>query len=454
MRRLLCSSPLSFTFTYGYLKNISLKPHSCTLWKRLPIHTITCDIQRHSTLHQQIHQVAGKLLSSASAIIVSLCVVIPYSWSLTEHQSWLLEAWKYVDQYYVDQSIHPTWLQLRQKVIRQVNSNNAHSLVKDMLSTLHDPYTRLLEPEEYQSLQATATGQLIGIGIQMAPQIENGKVLITHVYPQSPAALADIRARDAIICIDHFPAKNVEQIAMRIRGEKDSTVHITLERNGQTLSKAIRRQDYILKTVESNIFSNGPPSQQIGYLRIRSFDFHTVDQATQVLMNWKRQHIKCVVLDLRDNAGGYFPAGIGVASLFLPRDKVIVYTVDYHGIEETFKSSQSGIYIDGCVFVLVNEASDDASELVAAALHEQRGSLLLGHRTFGKGVVQRVFPLSDKSAIAVTTMKYLTPHHMDIHRKGIDVDMETSCEVKDSFQCTPFPISHYCDSIECLSNEE
>ncbi|GJD05792.1 Carboxyl-terminal-processing protease [Galdieria sulphuraria] len=400
----------------------------CTKYKnvtpsriKLPTTIITCS-QRHSTPSQQFHQVTCKLLSSVGAVIVFLCVV-PLTWSLTEEQSW---------------------------VLRQVNSNNAHFLIKDMLSTLHDPYTRLLEPEEYQSLQATATGQLTGIGIQMAPQIENDKVLITYVYPQSPAALADIRTKDAIIAIDHFSvsqAKNVEQVAMHIRGEKDTLVHMILERNGQRLSKTIRRQDYVLKTVESNIFKPFSASQQIGYLRIRSFDFHTVDQVKEVLTNWKRQHIECLILDLRDNAGGYFPAGIGVASLFLPHDKVIVYTVDYRGIEETYKSTQPGIFIDGCVVILVNENTASASELVTAALHEQRGSLILGHKTFGKGVVQRVFPLSDGSAIAVTTMKYLTPNHIDIHRKGIDVDIPTSCKVDNSLECSP-PVSY---QLWCLS---
>jgi carboxyl-terminal processing protease len=281
----------------------------------------------------------------------------------------------------------------------------------------------------------------VGIGIQMAPKIENNKVLVTFVYPQSPAAIADIRKGDAIVAIDHVPVaqeKSVEKVAMHIRGEKNTNVHITLERNGKWLEKDIQRQDYVLKTVEDQILDGN-----IGYLRIRSFDWNTVDEVRQVLSHWKQQqqqpHVSCCILDLRDNAGGYFPAGVGVASLFLPSNKVVVYTVDHRGIEETYYATPSGgIFTDGCVMILVNEHTASASELVTAALHEQRGALILGKKTFGKGVVQRVFPLSDGSGIAVTMMKYLTPSHMDIHKKGIEVDKNASCTVNDSLQCTPF----------------
>lgn len=307
------------------------------------------------------------------------------------------------------------------------DSKLVQGAIKGMLESLGDPYSRFLDPTQRRMLQEESEGEFYGIGAQLGlRRIEvNGRwedrVTIIAPLSGSPAERAGLKAGDYIIAVDGKNVKglSVDEVASMIRGRKGTTVHLTIQRRGVSgeLHFAIPRELIKIQPVESKMIDG------IGYLKLQSFSENAPRMLKEAAEQLERQNAKGLILDLRNNPGGLFDSAIGVASIFVQENPIVI--IQEKGGRRTFIPPQREFALSKQLplVVLVNEGSASASEIVAGAIKDHRRGKLVGTRTFGKGLVQTVIPLEGGSAIALTTAKYLTPSGKDINKEGITPDI-------------------------------
>lgn len=291
--------------------------------------------------------------------------------------------------------------------------------IRGMLESLGDPYTRYMDPQAFRGMQEERQGSFSGIGIQLGMRGEQ----LTVIAPldDTPAAKAGLLAGDKILMIDTKATKGmaVEEAVNLIRGKSGSTVSLKLQRADKTWTVPIVRGSIETKTVRAKM-----QDKQIGYIRLASFmsneATHEMQKAVEEL---KGKGMKALVLDLRMNPGGLLPNAVDIGSMFIDKGAV-VQIVDRNGVKQTQDVSGKPL-LDRQVpmVVLIDGGSASASEILAGALKDQKRAVLVGTRSFGKGLVQTVHPLQDGSGVAITTNKYLTPNGTDINHKGINPDV-------------------------------
>lgn len=381
---------------------------------------------------------APLVIAAAAAALLSHA---PSALSLSDAQKLIAEAWRAVDQAYVDRTFSgQDWFRVRQRAVKRAYTSidEGYSAIRTMLASLNDPYTRFLTPDQYASLVSTATGDLVGVGVQMFPAPIDGRIVVTGPMDGSPAARAGVRPRDAIAYIDGEEVDGLtpDDAAARIRGAPGSEVALTVVRDGgagaeETL--VMKRERLRLQSVSSEMLPNGTAT----YLKIKQFNERTAADVRSALEKGPPA-TGPIVLDLRNNPGGYFSGGVDVARLFLKAGDAIVYVLDKNGIQDEIDAIADGLASDAPMFVLVNGATASASEILAGALKDNGRATLVGERTFGKAVVQTVSQLSDGSGIAVTVARYETPKHTNINKVGIFPNVESPCAMDaDVLSCLP-----------------
>ncbi|KAA8494545.1 Carboxyl-terminal-processing protease [Porphyridium purpureum] len=362
------------------------------------------------------------------------------AFALSEPQKLVAEAWRVVDQGYVDRTFNnQDWFKIRMKEIKKplASMDDAYAVITEMLKTLGDPYTRFLNPSQFNSLTSSATGELAGVGLEMYPALVDNKLVVLSPIDGSPAFKAGIRSQDVITLIDGESTEDLtpDEAAARIRGTPGTRVSLYVI-HASTPDKEVRydlvRESLKIVSVKSELLPGN-----IGVLRIKQFNSSTPDDARAALEKLRAKGAKKYVIDLRNNPGGYFPAGVDVARLFLPKDKPVVFVVNKNGIQDEYDVLEEPLIADEPIVVLVNKATASASEILSGALKDNRRALLVGEKTFGKGVVQTVTGLSDGSGVAVTIAKYETPAHVDINKKGIVPDIESKCAEDEVLACLP-----------------
>jgi carboxyl-terminal processing protease len=369
----------------------------------------------------------------AAVFGAALCIVapLPDATALTEPQKLVAEAWRIVDQSYVDRTFNNhDWFKIRMKAVKRAYASvdEGYGAIRDMLALLDDPYTRFLTPDQYVSLTSSASGDLAGVGVEMFPSRIGGKLMITSAVDNSPAERGGVRPSDVITLIDGEDISDLtpDEAAARIRGKPGTSVQLTLVRDrgtGAEVTMNLKREALKLKSVKHEMLR---PS--VGYVKIKQFNSSTADDMSSALQDLRAQHATKYVIDLRNNPGGYFPAGVDVARLFLKGNRPIVYVVDKNGIQDEIDTAVDGIISQEPVVVLVNKATASASEILAGALQDSGRAKLVGQQTFGKGVVQTVTQLSNGSGVAVTIARYETPKHRNIYKVGITPDVKSECE--------------------------
>lgn len=302
--------------------------------------------------------------------------------------------------------------------------NEKHS-ISDMLAVLDDPYTRYMDPAQYRTMQDDMRGTFDGIGITVG--IREGQLTIVAPLKGTPGERAGLRSLDRIEFIDGKPTKDMalEYAVSLMKGKKGTEVVLGIERdeNGgvRTFDVKIVRDTIKVPHVASEMLEGG-----IGHLQISSFfGDDTMDAMDDELKALARHEMRGLILDLRYNPGGSFPLAIQVASRFLRTGAPVVHVVGRDGRRVTYYSGP-GAKVKVPVVVLVNEASASASEIVAGALQDMKAATIVGVTTFGKGLVQTIYPLSDGSAVSLTTYRYLTAGGNSIDKKGIVPDVEVS----------------------------
>lgn len=374
-----------------------------------------------------------------AVLLVSIAVactwLAPPAIALTDEQKFLAEVWRVVDRAYVDDTFnHQNWWLVRQKAMRQplTSREQAYTAAQQMLASLEDPFTRLLKPDQYRSLQTNTSGELTGVGLQIAQDSDTGKLRVIAPIAGSPADQAGIQPADAILKIDGVATEglSLDEAAERMRGPAGSQVVLTVEREGDPPKDlAVVRDRIALNPVIADLRTQSGPDGnpvKVGYVRLSQFNANATAEVAHAVHRLEKQGAEAYILDLRNNPGGLLQAGIEVARLWLDAG-TIVYTVNRQGVMGSFEATGQALTHDPLV-VLVNQGTASASEILAGALKDNDRARIVGEKTFGKGLIQSLFDLSDGSGVAVTVAKYETPAHNDINKQGIKPDFVVPLE--------------------------
>ncbi|MGK7939710.1 MAG: carboxyl-terminal processing protease CtpC [Crocosphaera sp.] len=350
------------------------------------------------------------------------------------------QVWKIVNDTYVDATFNQVdWLAIRQEYVGDSRSykskEEAYKAIGEMLEKLGDPYTRFMNPEEFKNMQIDTSGELTGVGIQITKDEETKELVVVAPIEDTPAFEAGILAKDVITKIDGKTTEGmeVEDAVKLIRGKPGSKVTLTIRRTNQEFNYPIIRARIELHPVKARIQET--PSGKIGYIRLTQFSAQASEEMRDAIREAEAAKVNGYILDLRSNPGGLLYSSVEIARMWLDKGK-IVSTVSRSGEVEAQRATNRSL-TDKPLVILVDGGSASASEILSGALQDNDRAVLVGTKTFGKGLVQSVRRLNDgSSGLAVTIAKYLTPDGRDINKNGIepDVVIELSEEERKALQ--------------------
>ena len=316
---------------------------------------------------------------------------------------------------------------LEANYVEKVDANELiDGAIRGMLKTL-DPHTSYLPPESFKQMKVETSGRFGGLGIEIT--IKKGILTVVTPIEDTPAFKAGVKSGDRIIKIEDESTLDMtlSDAVERLRGEIDSEVNITIFREGmdEPLKVTLVRANIQVKSVKSKIYDGS-----IGYVRIRSFTKTTSRDLDKVLDEFRGKQVKKLVLDLRNNPGGLLNQAVEVSDRFLKPENLIVYTQGRTEEQNMRFTTHDRVQrVTYPMIILVNGGSASASEIVAGALQDSSRAIILGTQTFGKGSVQTIIPLSDGSALRLTTARYFTPSGRVIQENGISPDITVEVPV-------------------------
>jgi len=389
----------------------------------------------------------------------SLYWYAPEAQAFTEEQKLLLQSWRVVNQSYLDESFnHQNWWKLREKFVKKPlrDRNETYTAIEEMLATLGDPFTRLLRPEQYHSLQVNTSGELSGVGLQINVNPETKLIEVISPLAGSPAEAAGIEPRDSILEIDGVDTTTItlDEAASKMRGAVGTKVSLRIksgqDKTAQPHTVELVRDRISLNPVYTALDTN--TDKKVGYVRLNQFSANAAKEIAHGVNDLEKQGAEAYILDLRNNPGGLLQAGIEIARMWLD-DGTIVYTVNRQGALGSFDSNSEILTSDPLV-VLVNQGTASASEILAGALQDNERALLVGEKTFGKGLIQSLFELPDGAGLAVTVAKYETPNHTDINKLGIIPDDVVSQKPITYAQITTEADQQYQEALRLVTGGE
>jgi carboxyl-terminal processing protease len=305
--------------------------------------------------------------------------------------------------------------------VEEVDPNKlVHGAIRGMLRTL-DPHSSFMPPEVYREMQIETEGRFGGLGIEIT--IRDDILTVVSPIEGTPAFRAGIEPGDQIVKVDGESTKDMSLVdaVKKLRGLEGSTVTISILRKDFAEPKDFTLTRAVIQ-IKSVRWKKLP--DDIGYIKLRSFQKTTADELAEALQDLEEQHVRALVLDLRNNPGGLLEQAITVSDEFLEPGKLIVYTKGrLAGQNMKGFSKSERAYITPSMVILINEGSASASEIVAGALQDLGRATVMGTQSFGKGSVQTIIPLSDGSGLRLTTAKYFTPKGREIQGKGITPDV-------------------------------
>jgi carboxyl-terminal processing protease len=392
------------------------------------------------------------------------------AWALNDEQALIDEVWREVTRQLVDPTFggqgEDAWRQKRLDAVKQATTltpddrqqGTTYDIIRSMLKSLKDPYTRYLTPDQYESLTNYATGRATtGIGVQLLGDPTTGDIVVVQTVTGGPAEQAGILPGDIIVEIDGTSVNGAtaEVVAAKCRGTAGSQVTVIVRHDDgggtkkddgkksqttkQTSIDVTRGTIPTVRVQVSTFPASSPSSKQgtvVGLIKLSSFNSQeTTQQVEEGIAQLRAKKVSALVIDLRGNAGGYMPAGVDVAKLFVPPQTLIVSEVDKKGRATLYvKESVGTSETDLPLYLLVDQRTASASEIMAAALQDNHRATIVSadKSTFGKGRIQNVVELSE-GGIAVTKAKYITPAGRDIQGVGLVPDQKlTSCEATDA----------------------
>jgi len=289
---------------------------------------------------------------------------------------------------------------------------------KGAVTALGDPYSEYMTKAEYEDMMVNESGDYSGIGVTVSIDVTTGYPYAVVVHKGAPAEKAGVQVGDIFMAMDGEPidiTKSLNQMAMELRGEEGSVVTVTVYRDGTTLDIPITRGHVVIDKVEYRLLEDG-----LGYIKITEFYGNVIEKINEASDYMEEHEIKGLVLDLRDNPGGYVDYATAIADALLPEGDIVT-TVDRNGNKQTVRSDKD--HLDLPIAVLMNAGSASASEILAGALKDHDAAEIVGVTSFGKALVQRLYPLNKSDGfLKITIATYYTPDGHNIHGKGIEPD--------------------------------
>lgn len=334
------------------------------------------------------------------------------------------DAWNKVEQKFIDQKkLDPKTMMF--------------GAIKGMVSSLNDPYTFFLTPDENKQSKDDLGGKFQGIGAQLG--LAENRIVIVAPLKNSPAMKAGVLAGDFINKVDGQSTKGwtLTQAVSKIRGNKGTKVTLTLERKNKDFDVTIVRDDIKVSSVELEFTAKKdcPGCANIAYLKLNQFGETTNDEwdnaVEQISAKWKTKQIKGMVLDLRDNPGGYLESAVYLSSEFLPEGKVVVKQESTVTETRDYNVDRTGKLLDIPLVVLINQGSASAAEILSGALRDYKRAKLVGNKSFGKGSVQEALDLSSGAGLHVTVAHWILPKGDWINGKGIEPDIKVDNQLKE-----------------------
>lgn len=333
------------------------------------------------------------------------------------------KTWKVINREYYEPSLNnQNWYRWKEHYRNKIKTDeDARVAIDTMIASLNEPYTRFMPKKDFEDLTTSITSKIYGIGVNIYSNA--GKIEIFNVMPATPADFAQLKQGDIITAVNgkDINGMNVSDVAAIVRGPENSVVELTILRNNKKLTKKIKRKEIKIKSVKSSILDN-----HIGYIQILSFMSGTTpNEFLEALENTK--NTDSLILDLRGNTGGLLDNAVFIADMFI-NNGTIVDIIYRNGYKKSIKAQDEHLGMHKPVVVLVNGASASASEILSGALKDSHKATLVGRKTFGKGLVQKVVPLPNQTGVNVTIARYLTPNGTDINKLGIKPDIEVGNE--------------------------
>lgn len=371
------------------------------------------------------------------------------------------EVWQLIDHEFVDDTFNAQdWQAVRTDYLNREyeSSEDAYVAIREMLEQLDDPYTRFMDPQEFQNMQIDTSGELTGVGIQISQDEDTDDIVVVSPIEQTPAFEAGVRSGDIIRAIDGQSTEGMElnDAVNLIRGPVNSEVTLTLEREAEPMDFTLTRARIEIHPVRYT-YETGEEGG-VGYIRLTQFSANASAEMREAIQELEDRDVTGYVLDLRSNPGGLLYSSIDIAQMWL-NEGTIVSTVNRQGVVDENAASSNRSLTDKPVVVLVDGGSASASEILSGALQDNDRAVLVGTKTFGKGLVQSVRGLADGSGVAVTIAKYLTPSGRDINEYGIEPDfvVELSEEEREALGSDREKIGtledpQYAKAIEVLSD--
>lgn len=305
-----------------------------------------------------------------------------------------------------------------------IEQQRAYGAIRGSLDTLDDPYTVFIEPVVRDREREQLQGSFGGIGAYVSRPEDEGAVLLEPI-PGNPAEKAGILSGDTLTAVDGTAITadlTVAQIADLVKGEKGSTVVLTVIHAGETVEVDISvvRDDILIPSVAYRLL---PQNENIGYVRLSRFSAESSQEVTDALLDLSAQGATSYILDLRHNRGGLRDAAVEVADQFLDEGAILLQQSRDEG-EQVFEATNDTLIPDAALIVLIDKGTASAAEIVAGALRDRQRAQLVGNEpTFGKGSVQSVFDLSDGSSVHVTSARWLTPNGTQLDGQGLEPDI-------------------------------
>ena len=291
---------------------------------------------------------------------------------------------------------------------------------KGMVDSLGDPYSTYMDKDEWDDFKVMLSGSYSGLGITVAPNEEDNTIIVISAFDGSPAKEAGITTGDKIIEVfgETVTGDKLDDAVAKMKGEPGTEVEISVLKadSGEIEELTLKRQNITMNSVSSRMEGN------LGYIQISMFDVNTGKEFKEHLDSVVKSGAKGLIIDLRQNGGGITTACEQVADALLDKNKVIYYTQNKKGEEVYHKTKKDGI--DLPMVVLIDEGTASASEILSAALRDNGKAVLVGKKSFGKGLVQQTVELGDGSMLKVTVERYFTPGGTDINKKGIEPDYD------------------------------
>ena len=283
---------------------------------------------------------------------------------------------------------------------------------------LDDEYTEYISKEDMADYMADATGNFVGVGVYMVQDTEANKIMVLSPIKGSPAEKAGLQPGDYIIAVDGvtYTGEQMTEASNKIKGETGTTVKLQIQRKDETLDIELTRENIKVNPVEGEVLENN-----IGYIEFSSFDDGTAEEFKTKFEELQGKGIKSLIIDLRNNGGGIVDEALEIANYILDKDSVILYEVDKNNNETVEKTTDEPI-INMPIVILTNENTASSSEILAGALKDHKKATIVGEKTYGKGVIQRLLTLPDGSGLKITSEKYLTPNRTEINKVGIEPD--------------------------------